>query len=101
MENFINPENGKKYLISSYRTIFRDGSWINVDKNNQQLCDDGVILVLIPKVGIPTLLKSNNKTVLNQMLKKRSSEHFKKEIKEAKEEMTQKAIKNFKDASKN
>jgi len=99
-ENFINPETGEKHLISSYRTVHRDGEWINVDKNGERLNDKGVILVLIPKEGIPTFLKSNNKESLQKMLKKRSSDHFKKEIKDVKHEMNQKAIDGFKEASK-
>lgn len=101
IENFINPETGEKVLVTNFRLVHRDGSWICVDKKTgERISENGVILTPIPQEGIPTLLKSNNKESLNKMLKKRSSDHFKKEIKEAKHEMNQKAIDGFKEASR-
>ena len=88
MANFFDPETNEEFTITRYRTVMRNGNWINVDLTGKQLVNpiNGNVLEVIPKEGIPTLLKSNDKATLQKMLKKRSHDHFKKEIEEQKHE---------------
>jgi hypothetical protein len=90
--NFIDPITKEEFYISKHRTIHRDGEWINVDNSGEELVNpkSGNKLICIPKDGVPTILQGNRKEQLTKMLKKRSSDHFKKEIKEAKHEMNKK-----------
>ncbi|HNQ20276.1 MAG TPA: hypothetical protein PKI46_04355 [Bacteroidales bacterium] len=85
--NFKCPECGKEHFISQFS--FR-GDGKHYDKYSKVLkcdCENKCELIFIEKefTGIPTI--GSNKSQQIDLLKKRSKEHFNKEIKEKKEVM--------------
>jgi len=98
MANFIDEKTGEKFTVPNFSLVSRNGKWVNVDKHTRKLITNpktGNVLTSIPKEGVPDFLKSNDKATLKKMLQKRSSDHFKKEIKEQKYEMNKKLINDF------
>ncbi len=101
MANYIDTETGEEFTIIKHRIVIRNGEAINVDPANGKILKNpknGNILTSIPpdNPGIPMHLKSNDMDTRVEMLKKRSQNHFKKDIKEKKYEMNKKLIKEFK-----
>lgn len=96
--NFYDEETGEKFSITNFKLVHRDGQWINVDRLGNQIKnpENGNVLKDIPKEGIPSFNKSNDKAQLQKMLKKRSSDHFKKEIEEVKHEKNKQLKNSFK-----
>jgi len=95
MENNFRCECGKQFFIQRY--ISKTSGYF--DKFGKQLCCDcGEKLVSIPKTTSPFLLNIGKFNMMSRedkskALKKRSSEHFKKEIFEVKHEQLKKANK--------
>lgn len=98
--NFINPKTKKEFLFSNFQIKGKLGKIVYIDSiTKEELKDsDGTILEPIrnKEIGAPMIMKSNNKEHLQSMLKKRSSEHYKKEIAEVKHEKM-KSLSNNKD----
>lgn len=90
--NFYDEETGEKFCISNFKMVYKNGKWINVDSSGNQIINpkNKNVLKDILKDGIPNFNKSNNKETLQKMLKKRSQDHFKKEIQEVKHEKNKK-----------
>ena len=91
--NFKDPITDQEFFITKFRSVHRDGKWINVNPaNGLELTnpENGNILEPIKRDGAPALLKGNDKAELQKMLKKRSHDHFKKEIEESKNEKMKK-----------
>lgn len=95
MENNFKCNCGKEYFIYKY-TQKESGFF---DKFGKELCCEcGDKLISIPKATSPFLLNIGKFNMMSReekskSLKKRSSEHFKKEIFEAKHEQLKKANK--------
>lgn len=96
-ENFYDPETGEKFFITQHKSVMRSSGWEYQDKSGKQLKNpsNGNLIVPIPRdenepFTAPFIGKTNNKESLQKMLKKRSSDHFKKEIKPIKHELNQK-----------
>lgn len=94
--NFKDPETGEEFLINNYKIKVVTGRTIYMDQKTNQLIKNpknGNFLIPIKKegeIGAPMLGKTNNKESLQKMLKKRSKDHFKKEIEEVKMEKLKK-----------
>lgn len=97
--NFIDPETKEEFFFPLYKMVFSNLGAKYVDKQtNKQIVNpkNGNILESIPKeIGAPMLLKSNDRATRIEMLKKRSKDHYKKEISEKRHEMNKNLIKKF------
>ena len=99
MANFRNPDTKKEFTITNFRIIVDDISTRYIDKRTGREAEDPETkrkLEPINKKGVPFLNKSNDKETRIKMLKKRSKDHFQKEIKDKKYEMNKDLIKKFK-----
>lgn len=99
--NFKNPTTGEENFIANFQIRHRNGVLIHTDKSGKELTNkENLPLVFITPpphdfTGVVTL-QSNDPKKRTDMLKKRSSEHFKKEISESKYEMNKKLVNDFK-----
>lgn len=92
MENNFRCECGKQYFVHQYSTR-QSGIFDKFGK--ELLCECGCKLISIPKITKPFLLNIGKFNMLSRdekskVLKKRSSDHFKKEILESKNEQLKK-----------
>ena len=85
-DNFYCKECGKTKFLSRHKTkVHTDGKLKNVDEyGGLIICECGQEMFHIPKDGVPMFAKVNSMNIEDKrkILKKRSSEHFNKEIKE-------------------
>lgn len=98
MANFKNPKTEKEFTISNFRISLNGGSIVYIDKiTKKEIVDPKTNEKLIPinKSGVPKLHKSNDKETRVEMLKKRSKDHYQKEIKEKRYQMNKDLIKKF------
>lgn len=101
-KNFIDPETGEEFFFSNFLMISSPSGVIYKDKTTKKVLinpNNGNKLELIKKEGnieAPLIMKSNDKATRVNMLKKRSKEHYKKDISERKYEMNKQLIKQYK-----
>lgn len=100
VNNFFDKETGEEFFISNYKLFYTPSGKVYKDSNFQVIKNpkNGNVLEYIEKefeIGIPFIMKSNNKENMVKMLKDRSHEHFKKEISEIKYEKNKKLINDF------
>ena len=90
MDNFVNPKNGKTFFIREYKMKIVNLKAKYFDVNGNVLVDSETGDELEYKRDEQTnfssvvTLKTNTKEGLQTALKKRSQEHYKKEIEEIK-----------------
>lgn len=100
-KNFKDPTTGEETFFTNFQVRHRNGVPIHTDKAGKELTNkEGLPLEYIPPpphdfTGVITL-QSNDPKKRTEMLKKRSSDHFKKEISESKYEMNKKLVNDFK-----
>lgn len=100
--NFIDPQTGEEFFFSNFIMIPSSSGVIYKDKSTKKILvnpNNGNVLEIIKREGkieAPLIMKSNDKATRVKMLKKRSNEHFKKEISECKYEMNKKLINQYK-----
>lgn len=96
--NFYDELTGQGIFIPKYIVKIKNGKsiYINKETGEELIGLNGLPLKPVTKKGIPNFLVSNQKEKRVEMLKKRSKEHFKKKIKERKDEMLSNAKKKFK-----
>lgn len=95
--NFKDEKTGEEFFITNFLIVPKgSGTFIYKDKKTQkQLTNPANGNILVPivekfEIGVPMILKGNNKQQLNKMLRERSHNHYKKEIEESKHEKMKK-----------
>lgn len=100
MKNFIDKQTGEKFTVTNYTMSFKGSEVIYKYKDGKQILHPGNGNVLVPidrkGIGSAAILKSNNRDERIKMLKKRSKDHYQREIKPKKEQMNKEAKENFK-----
>lgn len=91
MDNFI-CECGKSKFVPKYTTSIKNGGFVYKEGNKEISCECGKIMKAIERQfsGVPMFGKfaSASREEKTEMLKKRSKEHFKKNIEDQRQEMS-------------
>mgnify|MGYP006424697517 CR=1 FL=1 len=100
MENFIDKQTGEKFTVSNYSISFKGGQTVYKYKDGKQILNPRNNNILVPidrkGIGSAAILKSNDRSERIKMLRKRSKDHYQREIKPKKEQMNKEAKENFK-----
>lgn len=100
--NFFDPETREEFFIPHFLIFTNNEGSVYKYKNTLKPIlnpKTGKPLDLIKREGkfeAPSLMKSNNKQNRVEMLKKRSKDHYKKEIKEKRYQMNKDLVEKFK-----